>query len=216
MDGARLQTVVHRGYGIAARKVGLTYAVHRPASAMTPLAGAPLAIVKASAQPYRSSFAWRFQPEHRDALREMLLDARAFRHGDYLVGDDGTYGLLSIGHAVPPLAVACNRTVTVLKPGPSSPPLGLAPYGGNTAAIETAVMQGWPCSIRLSHGGATQAHLPGDGGALGAQLIMPAPDVSVSIGSGYHVVDDLGNRFTVSNAERSELGWRLGLMQAVT
>ena len=216
MDGARLHDLVHKGYGIAARNVGLTYDVFRPLDIMAPLAGPAITSgFKASFQPYKSSFSWRWQSSHHEALRDGLLDARELQHGDYFVGSDGTYALISIGHANPPVCIACNRTVGVYKPSTSAP-LGLGPYSGQTAANEVAVMAGWPMSMRKERSAAPMGRLPGSDGASGTEVLLPCRWPAVVIEPGFILRDDLDQRHVVSAVELTDLGWRIGATQAVT
>jgi hypothetical protein len=81
--------------------------------------------------------------------------------------------------------------------------LGSRPHDGLPAV-------GWPASVlfgkgKLRNATALKAGTPEQ---LGWQIMLPVT-APVVFSSGDMLVDDLGNRFSVSGAELSDTGWRL-------
>jgi len=217
MDGARLQSIVHRGYGIAAKNIGLPTSHHRPSSATEPVSPSTLiGTIKASFPPYGKDFQYGMPPKHGDPLRNGLFDATSVRVGDYLVSSEGTHFVAAIDHVQPPLCVRCDRALTFVRPQ-GAEAIGLGSYGGNTDATEDPYMVGWPASLNLGGGGkgGKAGDLPADGAGSMWEILVPAWG-GLEIRTSDMIEDDLGRRYTIGGSERSAFGWRIRAALAVT
>jgi hypothetical protein len=226
MDGILLQKKVYGGYAKAATRVGLDYAVYRAASASNPTDPArQITTLKAQFTIHSSTnFSFIKPSDYQNPLFHMLGDPTNLLVGDYLIGPQGTFFIASITPSMPPLAVQCNRTVTVYSPGPQAG-AGLSGYGGTLSqspgniaagrANETALMTAWPCSLLLRSRATRDAYLPADTGSGMFRCLMPAFG-SVILRTTNIFADDIGNRYVSNVAEKQDLGWRFDLQQVVT
>lgn len=221
MDAARLQTVINKGYRIAAARIGPSFVHYRPATATSVIAPANIvtaALPASFASHNANQFSYDRPDNHRDVLNNGLFDADVVEVGDYLVGEPGTWYVASKEPIKPPLCVRCNRIVTsVARPGSGAEcgTVGIGGYGGATVEGETVIMAGWPASMRTAVGLRTGfASLPQNYGAQGVEVLMPAYG-AIEIRQGDAISDDLGRRFVVRTAEWTHLGWRIGAVEAV-
>lgn len=211
MDAATVQTKIYKGYKKAAQHIGFPFVQYRPAAALTPLA--------ASLQTLPASFAptdtYLKAAPYGKPVVQCLVDGTQTRVGDYLVGAEATYFISSMQPLLPIMAVKCNRTVSVFRPAGTTSSVGAQPYGGNTAAGETAIMTGWPCSIlQGSKGEKSDVNLPGDARSPWWTILMPH-FAGVQIESYDAITDDLDNRYIISSAELTDMGWRITASFAV-
>lgn len=220
MDSARLQQVLGRGYGIAAKKIGPMHDVYRPSGAADPISiGNKIGALNASFTPHNASgFSFDRPSDHSSPLFHGLYDLRTTQRFDYLVSqeDQATFLILSQGVAMPPLCVSCQRTVSVSRPHGAAD-VGLNPYGGNVVATEVPVMTNFPASLlEMGKGRNKQTgDLPGDVGAGAWQLYLPYVD-GVLLRDSDILVDDLDRRYVLGVCELQDLGWRCKAMQMVT
>jgi hypothetical protein len=226
MDGTLLQTKVYGGFAKAAQRVGLDYAVYRPASASNPTDPArQIATLRAQFTIHSSTnFSFIKPSDYNAPLYHALVDPTLLHVGDYLIGPQGTFFIASLTPSMPPLAVNCNRVITAWLPGPQ---VGAGPsgYGGTISSTpgsvadgvnnETAVMTSWPASVLLRSRATKDAYLPADTGSGMFRALVPAwPGVILRTTSIFS--DDLGNRYVANVAELQDLGWRMDLQQVVT
>jgi hypothetical protein len=142
-----------------------------------------------------------------------LVDGTDLEVGDYFVGPGGVFFIAALQSLLPILVVECNRTVSIFRPQEQAG-LGLGAYGGNTAATETLLFAGRPCSIlQGTKGEKTESNLPGDVRAPWWNILMPYAGVNLTTDD--VIVDDLGLRYVLSSVELSDLGFRITAMTAV-
>ena len=214
MDAVKIQARVDRGYGIAAKKVGQLCEIRRPWRAVQPIgAEASLGRIMAFFDPdYK--FQARRPSLYGKPLFGVAIDRTDVRIGDYLLGAHDTWFLAGIEPLLPTMGVKCNVVMAVSRPGPVLVP-GRNPYSGRTTATDAPMMAGWPASILI--GGRTQAgraNLPGDVPDRGAQMLVPWwPGVTMRTSD--RVSDDQGRVWNVSEAELTDLGWRVELVLSV-
>lgn len=208
MDGARLASLVGRGYEIAGRKVGLIHSVYRPADPLAPLAPSALVGTAPATFDRTGTFPFSGSPGYGKAVWQAIIDPAAVQVGDYLAGAGRTWFVAALDHLQPPLVVECNATLSIRRPA-SPAGLGLVGYSGSTEATEALLLDGWPASVLAGGSGeATNPHLPGDARQSGWVILLPAlPGVDIRF-SDQPVAAD-GRRFLISAAERTRLGWRL-------
>lgn len=210
MDGATLQSKVYAGFGKAALRIGLSYAIYRPSGPDNPLAGASVGTINAA---FTAGPNFQNPNKYGQAAWYGTLDGDQVNVGDYLVGES-IYFIAAKQHLLPIYAVQCNRTATVHRPQ-QRVTFGQQGYGGDTAANEVAIMTAWPCSIlQGTKGEKNPVNLPGDVRSPWWAILLPSCNVQIKAGD--EITDDMGLRYYISSAELTDLGWRLTAMQAIT
>ncbi len=215
MDAAKLQDKIYAGYAKAAKRIGYVYDVYRPAGAAD-----PLTVKVASLNASFSAQEWTYT---RPNLPEKpywycLIDGRQTQVGDYLVRGENVYFIGGMQENLPILAVGCNRRIWVTRPASDDDAVGDVGYGGLCAGDDVPVLGspggagGWPCAELFGGKTRTHAELPASGDEHGFRIWLPV-SVPIVIASGDIVIDDLGRRFSVGGAERSEQMWRLDLTE---
>jgi hypothetical protein len=213
MNGATIQERTYAGYAKAASFIGQTCSLYRAASASNPTASGNL-VTTLPASFNAEDMTYSKPRGYAKATWYCLIDGTQTAVGDYLIGPAGTFFIAAMQPLLPILAVKCERTVTVLRPQIQTG-VGAQGYGGNTAANETAVMTGWPCSIlQGTKGEKAEVNLPGDVRAPWWVMLLPYFS-GVDLQFNDIVTDDLGRRYVISSPELTGLGWRCTLMTAV-
>lgn len=204
MDGATLQKRVYTGYAKAAARIGLPYTLCRPYSALAPLEQQVTTLQAAFSQNEKFS-----KPsEYGDPTYLALFDGNQAKPGDYLVGTEDTFFIAGMQHINPILCVSCNRVLNVLRPTQPTG-VGAVGYGGDIAATEVPLLQGWPASIlQGTKGEKNPAGIPSDERLPWWQILFPSFSGVVLLTSDV-ITDDIGHRYTISSAELSDLGWRI-------
>lgn len=214
MDGVKLQAKLHKGYGKAALRLGLDFDHYRPVGVNNPLDPSnKLGTLKASFTPRANQFNYDKSSDHKNALWHGLFDGSAHVVGDYMVGES-TYFIAAKQPILPMLCIECNRTLTIKRPADRQT-VGQLPYGGNTELSEQTLLLNWPASVlREARGEYGDVQLPGDVKSPSYLGMMPFNTVVIQPFD--IAIDDLGRRYIISTSELTDLGWRLGLNQAVT
>lgn len=215
MDATKLQTKIYKGYGQAAKRLGMPYAQYRPTGAGDPLAtsiGTILTALNAEDMSYG-------KPNRYGApVWYGLFDARTTQVGDYLVGSQGTFFIASQQLHLPIQVVECNRKVRISRAA-AQPGVGAVGYGGPCGDADdqyligdgSGVGSGWPASILL-FGQREKAisGLPGSSQQVGWRILLPASiPSSVIIQAADTISDDIGRRYIVQGAELTDMGWRI-------
>lgn len=213
MDAATLQNRIYKGYGKAAIRIGPVFSQFRPTSVTNPLGGTPIATLNASFNAMDMKYG---KPNvYGKALWYCLVDGTQMQVGDYLKSASQTFFIAAMQQTLPILAVECNRTLTVHRPAQQGS-VGAVGYGGNTAATETMLMQGWPASVlQGTKGEKNETNLPGDVRTPWWAILMPAFS-GVTLRTSDTITDDLSRRYVISSAELTDLGWRITCQQAQT
>lgn len=220
MDAARLQTVINRGYGIAATNIGGTFQHYRPASVSSVIAPANLLGSRYAAMAaHGNDFSFGRPDTHRDHYNNALFDPSGAQRFDYLVNATlGTWFIANLEPIKPPLVVRCDRTITLKRPGSGSPcgTIGLGGYGGVTAGNGTPLMSGWPASLSEagSRGAKGVADLPMSAGGPMVEIMLPSW-AGVILEPADIVEDDIGRRYVLRSAELTVFGWKLIAVGAV-
>lgn len=215
MDAAKLQDKIYAGYAKAAKRIGYVYDVYRPAGAADPLT-AKVASLNASFSAQEWTYTRPNLPEK--PYWYCLIDGRQTQVGDYLVRGENVYFIGGMQENLPILAVGCNRRIWVTRPASDDSAVGAVGYSGVCAADDDVVLGspggagGWPCAELFGGKKRTHAELPASGDEHGFRIWLPV-SVPIVIASGDIVVDDLGRRFSVGGAERSEQMWRLDMTE---
>ena len=221
MDAARITSVVNRGYGIAARKIGPVFDVYRPSTATAdPIV--PLNKVRTLNATFvvaGKGYVFNKALTSGDAWVHGLLDPTNLEIGDYFVNaDHGTFFLSGTGHILPILCVACTQNrITIARPNTAAS-FGLNGYGGSMPSNEDDILVDWPASLRI--GGSARPgggdDLPMDVGVGDWGLILPPLPGGVTIRSSDVLTDEMNTRFIIGACELTQYGWDIKLTQAVT
>ena len=214
MDGATLQARIYSGYAKAALRIGQNAAQYRAASASDPLNAANLLrTIPASFNAEDMTYSKPNKYGHPTWYG--LFDGSLTQVGDYLTGAFGTYFIAAQQQALPILCVQCNRVATVTRASENAA-AGLQSYNADVAAQETTLMTAWPCSIlQGTKGEKNPTDLPGDTRSPWVAVLMPAwPGVILRTSD--ILTDDIGNRYIISSAELTDLGWRMTAANAQT
>lgn len=213
MDGAILQPLIYKGYAQAANHMGLPFVQYRPAAAINPLQSTPVnTALNAAFNVLDMKFSKSAQ--YAKATWYCVADGRLLQQGDYLSGNGKTYFIAAMDALLPILAVLCNRTVAVYRPQQQGG-VGAEGYGGNTAENQRLIVGGFPASLlSVTKAERGDVGLPGDVRNAWAELLLPTIPENITLEAHDVVKDDLGNRYVISGAELSELGWRCTLQQS--
>jgi hypothetical protein len=211
---AQVQKHVNRGLGKAATKLGENYSWYRAASAAYPIASGNLLGTIEAQFASDPGFMFKKPSQYSKASWYGMFDPTNVLSGDYFVGTLGTFFVTDVERIAPPQCIYCNRVITVNRPQQQTT-TGLNGYGGDVLAGETAIMTQWPASILMTRRGTGgETKLPGDTRNPWNLVLLPHFS-GVDILSRDLIADDLGNRYVVSVAELTLLGWRIEAQQVM-
>ena len=205
-----LQTFVNQkiAYGLAraASILGVSQALYRPTSPMSPVSGTPYGNIYCA---FDVTADFRListaQPNH--AYVTLLADPALVQQGDYLVGDD-THFVARTEPLRPALCVLCDQVLDVLSSDVTTS-AGTNAYGGRTSGTDTVIAQGWPVSMSArTRGEQDTTKLPSDTRAAYYDVLAP-PIPGISLVFGMRLRDNTGQDYEIVSAELSPFGWRL-------
>ncbi len=217
MKQAQLQDRLARGLGQAARRIGEPYDVFRPKGPVAPLSPGNR-LVNLPVGFHGEDKDWQRSARYGQPLWYAVHDTSYTRPGDYLAGPAGTFFIAAQPALLPAVCVLTNRILTLRRPDGATR-LGANGYGGVEARDEEILLGGWPASVLTEvRGQRSGGALPGEAGPSNWSVLLPAlpAAASVDLRPDDLVTDGSGLTAVVSAAERSELGWRLLIIQAVT
>lgn len=210
MNLAGIKGKIDYGMAKAAKYIGDNYSQYRPIDPMN-FPASSIASVKAAMTVHSSSGYNFMKPsDYKNPMFHVITDAD-LHVGDYLIGP-ATFFIASRNSLVPILAVQCNRRIRVLDREQSNA-VGARPYGGEGNGHETELSGMYPVSLLKGSRGLRDQELPGDVGFGMFEVLMP--DV-VPLRPSLIFWDDLDQRYIVQTAEKTDLGWRVMVQQAVT
>jgi hypothetical protein len=106
--------------------------------------------------------------------------------------------------------------VTVFRPQQQAG-VGAVGYGGNTAQNQTAIATGFPASVLINaKADNSSVKLPGDTRQAWWNLLLPPIPGNIIIQDADVVTDEIGNRYVVSAAELTDMGWRITMAESET
>jgi hypothetical protein len=224
MDGARVQDLISRGMGTAARMVGVRCDAYRPSGDADPLAPVNRFLQLTAAFNAADPSFSRAQAYGRPVWYG-VFDSAYTVPGDYLVECGGARRWFVAAQAplLPVVCVLTNRVVTFRRPaGPSAS--GINGYGGVQRTELVPLLINWPASVLAGGTGEREpAELPSDVRLGGYRVLLPAgptarscPVAQAALRTDDLMSDDLGRNHIVSSAELTELGWRLLVKLATT
>jgi hypothetical protein len=226
MDSTRLQDLISRGMGTAARRAGVICDAYRPCDAANPLV--PInRYLQLTAAFNAEDPGFRRANAYGRPVWYGVFDSAYTRPGDYLAERDGTrvWFIAAQPLLLPVVCVLTNRVVSFGRPAAPMLP-GINSYGGVLRANLVPLLVDWPASV-LAGGTAERepAELPSDVRLGGYSVLLPAgprsttgnDEVSLTtLRADDLMADELGRNYVVSSAELSEMGWRLLVKLATT
>ena len=213
MDGAAIQLKANYGYAKSAQYVGLPYSHYRPASAGPVIAsGNLLGTLKAT---FSQGGNYAKQSKTNSDEWTAYYDPTTVLPGDYLTNGTRTWFIAAQQPLLPPLAIFCERVMTLNRPFAETG-VGALPYGGDTQTNETTLLTQWPAScLQGTKGEKGDVTNPTDVRNPWWNIRLPFY-AGVILQTDDKLTDDLGRIYSISSAELSEYGWRLTVKQDQT
>ena len=211
MHVGRLQDLIARGLGAAARHIGAQYDAFRPVGVANPLAPEnrylrlPIAFTD-------ETFGLRRPVPYGKATWSAIFDTAYTRPGDYLTGPSGTFFVAAQQSLLPVLCVLADRLIMISRPAAPAA-AGVNAYGGLLATTATPVLTAWPASI-LFAGSGSPGDLPGDANTPSWTVLLPTTPALLRPAD--LITDDTGKSYVIGSAELTALGWRILAKQAAT
>jgi hypothetical protein len=207
MQSAALQDRYYLALGRAARQVGASADIYRPAGAHCPTKGENRFLRMAAY--FTSSTGSVESPNgYGNPLWHGIFDGSYTRVGDYVKADGHLYFIVSQRAFLPILCVEANRTISIVRPRPVTD-LSIGQYGGITSGALVSVMREWPASVLSGHiTGGQAAGLPTDRPIPSLTVYIPAVE-GMNLSPGDLMTDDLQRTAVIIASERTSLGWRV-------
>lgn len=221
-DYELIQKKIYYGYAQAAKRLGTDYDIYRPESGIKPLdSGNKIGTTKVSAA---LNLTYTKGAGYKNSLFNLIVDGSLLRHGDYLVGSNTFFVVSGVSGSPigfqelsPIMGIKCDRKITIRAPitqqedsysiGPQTE------YRAYTVDNSTNIYEDCPASfIGSPRGYVSSVKLPTDPKLPLFEVFLPVlPDSE--IGTGYYVTDEFGSTYEIGMDERTELGWRLYLIE---
>ncbi len=208
---AFVQGQIDFGRGQVARVLGYNYAVYRCAVANNPITSGHLLHAALLVSPTQKG---RYNAPNTfgNSIWWSYHDGTQTQPGDYLVGRGSTFYVASQQDLLQIQLVQCNRVLTFSRVAEPSG-AGFVGYAGETASDTPTIMQNWPASVlQGSKGEHNPTGLPLDVKNPWWLALLPAVS-GVKLLLGDTVTDEDSNTYWIHQAELTDLGWRLKLMQ---
>jgi hypothetical protein len=160
---------------------------------------------------------WHRSARYGQPLWFAVYDTSYTLPGDYLVGPMGTFFIAAQPAFLPTVCVLTNRILTIRRASGAAC-AGINGYGGVKARDEVMLLEDWPASMLTESSGArTSGALPDEPGPATWSILLPAlPDTAfIELRADDLITDETGLTATITAVERSTLGWRLSVTQAV-
>ena len=205
----RLQDVIARSLGSAARHIGATCQAFRPSCAIEPLAPENR-YLRLNAAFTQDNLSFRSPVGYGHATWSGIFDSAYTRPGDYLTGPAGIFFISAQQKLLPTSCVLTTGTVSITRAA-APEVVGINPYGGFVSVMATPVITAWPASILFAGSGAP-GDLPGDASVPTWTILLPSTPAPLNPAD--LITDDRGFRYVISSAEFTSLGWRILAKQA--
>jgi hypothetical protein len=202
MDGPTLQSKIYGGYAKAAQRIGFPCSVYRSASMIN-----PIAIGNRIFTNFYASFAvdFNFAQYNRPHIPDWkaMIDGRVLLHGDWVVGQQGTFYIADLQETLPIAAVQCTRNVSIVRPTYTTTGAleqtettiaSQFPVYGFTSRNKAKAPAGFPTSSE------TEAGVPGMQFYVNSQIVGAIQKNDV-------IIDENGLRFVVDSPTFSSFGY---------
>lgn len=215
MNGDLIAPLFNIGPRISAQVLGTGYAQYRASGPSDPTdSGKLVATIPAWITSDAKGMGGR-PFSHAKPVCYGMVDPNVVNVGDYLIGNFGTFFVISKDGVMPTQLVRCNKTVTLSRPQPGTPDPEY--YGGMIESDYAPILTNWPASVlQGTKGEAGEVKLPGDVRLAWAAVLLP-PTGGVEILPGDRITTNEATpmRYTVSGRELTALGWRISAATAL-
>jgi hypothetical protein len=225
-DAAYIQNRIYYGYGKAAQRLGLQFDVYRSATPINPIQGTN--IISNGYASFNVSWSYMSANKYGNVVWQTVIDANSLsdggtdaKVGDYLKGFDlrgkpQTFLIIAEQLQLPILSVECNHIVTITRATQDATQGFSNNYSGYLPVTAETLASGLPVSLYyMQYGQNNKMKLPTD--TRLPQLWMYAPNLGgVVYKNRDEVIDEENNRYVISMAELTDLGWRFVLEQLGT
>jgi hypothetical protein len=205
---ALCQKKIYKGYGKAAKRLGTSYNIYRSTTGIDPIVSGNLKGTILMSP----NVEWTYMKANKygNSVWQLLVDGSTLKVGDYLVGES-TFFVIGMQPLLPIIGVKCDRIITITEPN-ANLAAGDIPYGGYTKDNVAVVMQNCPCSFLLAtKGEKPNAKIPTDTKLPWFYVYIPYLNATIKTG---HVITDQNNvSYIVDGDEKTELGWKLLVME---
>lgn len=201
MDAAKIQQKIYAGYAKAAKRIGPTYSLYRPASFLNPIQ--PSNLVTTLPASFNIGGQYTGQSKADQRYWQVIADGSLLKIGDYLVGP-ATYCVLALDSLLPPIALRCTQTLSFSR-STLDEAAGLQPYP--RPEVGTAYATGIPAVLGVKkETGRPVADLPGDN-ALRTfySAFFYLPDGMVQERD--QATDENGNHYQIISAQSGLFGY---------
>ena len=206
VDYARVQEKIYTGYGKAAIRLGETFDHYRPTSPLDPIS-APF-LIGTILMSSTTSWSYMKYDGYGNSSRMLVIDGNFTEPFDYLVGTRETFFIAGMQPLVPILGVQTDILINVTRATQSSNE-GYGGYAGHTDMTDITIMQNIPVSmLKGARGSKNPVDVPTDTKMPMWQVLMPALG-DVVLTNGDFIIDENETRYVISAHEKTELGWRL-------
>ena len=217
MNAAQINAKIWAGRAKAAAKLGRTFNVFRPLSAMAPLGNhvgtLPVALNAADNTYSRPNL-------YGKPIWFADMDGSQVLVGDYLVNaSDQTeiYFVTTLQPLLPISVVSCNATLSIYRPTTTTGTVGAGAYGGETLATDTQLVAAFPASIlQGSKGDKSLINLPGDVRTPWWAVLLPSIPGVAQLMNDDIAFDQNNKRLKLSSCEYTDMGWRVTAVEAMT
>lgn len=211
MDAAGINAKIYKGRGLAAKRIGFPCEVFRPAAINNPLTQRITAIKCA----FNAADSVYGKPNlYGKPVWFGDFDGRVTQAGDYLVRqtDGNTWFIAAQQSLLPIVCIECPRKLRVSRAAETTSE-GVTSYSGLSSPVDLPDVLGtpdflWPASILIGGRVNASTGLPAGVREAAWSVLLP-PSVPITLQSSDIITDDLGRRFTIESAERSDLGYRM-------
>jgi len=210
MDAAKLQAKIYKGYGDAAKRIGVSCNIYRQSVATQAVITSGNLIGTVLASFNSQDMTYTKANKYGQSLWYGVFDASTVNVGDVLVGSQGTFFVAAKQLHLPILLVQTNRIAT-LSHSPTLSQTGA--IGSSHASDEVQTMVGVPASI-LESGKGASIPVPSDTKNSAWMILIPQ-FAGVVVNTNDIITDDLGRRYAVNTAELTDLGWRILAVEVV-
>jgi hypothetical protein len=204
MNGTALQDLLSKGWGVAARRIGIPHIVYRPDGILNPIVSSNR-IIKLSAAFIPNNGIATGATGYAGVLWRGVFDSLYTLPGDYLQGAESSFFIAAQRPMQPILCIETSNIITINRPQVNFS----CSYSGFVAGNAQQMILGWPALLMTaaakiagtlpeSHFGSWTAFMP---------ILPSAPQVADII------TDDMGRCFVVASAQLCDLGWRLAMRQ---
>lgn len=208
MNSDKIQEKIYKGYGKAASYIGKSYTLYRPISPRKPLDPGNIVTTDIPMSIHQEPTFMK-PNKYGNSVWLAIINGNFTKPGDYLDdGEGGRYFINAMPRTLPITVVECNAVFTVVRPSQAAG-IGKMAYGADIKANEVVLMEDWPGNKIIGpKWEKNPVGLPSDERSPWFVILMPVWE-GVELRTSDILIDEHNRRYAISNAEHSDLGWRV-------